>query len=143
MSERIIYLSGDAEIELERISERQLELEALKEAATTTDEQHRLGLSLYGLSKHRGHVGNVASARRDGEHRFIIHGSADAGVSYVENLGTLDDPHDDDDLDAIYAICSCGFAKEGTMHDDFTPEEFLAFPGHIDFAAPPAYEGGK
>lgn len=51
----------------------------------------------------------VQAARAAREHRFIVHEPSDR---------------------ASYAVCACGMRFRGTLHEDFTVEEFPLLAGH-------------
>jgi hypothetical protein len=78
---------------------------------TATPERRReLGWWVFGAHKQIWRLRDVARARRDGEHRFVIH----------EWRGGQ-----------TWALCTCGARIPGTMHDDSTPDRFPTLPGHI------------
>ena len=85
--------------------------EARIEMKTATPERRReLGWWVYRAHKHIGRLSDVARARRAGEHRFVIHECRNR---------------------RIWALCTCGARIPGTMHDDFTLEEFPSLDGHL------------
>lgn len=65
---------------------------------------------IFGAIKHLDRLANVATARKIGEHRFIVH---------------------EMDGQQIWAICSCGARFRGQMHVDFGETRFTDLTGHL------------
>ena len=99
----------DPEGQIARIKER---LEEVKIEVKTASPARRaeLGWWVFGSRKQIWRLNEVANARRRGEHRFIIH--------------EMDDTQ-------TWGLCSCGARFAGTMHEDFTLEDFVMLDGHI------------
>jgi hypothetical protein len=98
----------DPEGQIARIKER---LEEVKIEVKTASPARRTELDwwVFGSRKQIWRLNEVANARRRGEHRFIIH----------EARG-----------EKLWAVCSCGARFAGTMHEDFTLEDFAMLDGH-------------
>jgi hypothetical protein len=109
MSERSDLFADPAE-EI-RLLKARIE-EVREEVKTATpDRRTELGWWMFGARKHLHRLAGIITARRLAEHRFIIHEMVDG---------------------RSWAVCSCRARFAGTMHENFTLEEFPDLPGHFD-----------
>ncbi|MDP1877149.1 MAG: hypothetical protein Q8M17_06300 [Actinomycetota bacterium] len=102
-------LFDDLAEQVARIKARREEVRV--EAKTASRERRwELGWWMFGATKQLGRLAAAAAAQRQGQHRFMVH---------------------EMDGDHIWAVCSCGARFPGSMHEDFTLDEFPALEGHF------------